>query len=392
MNASASQARPEPVAWAPGARRILIRGVNWLGDAVMTTPALLRLREANPRAAITLLTPAKLAELWRGHPALDTVLTFEPRESPLSIGRRLRREGFDTALILPNSPRSALECMLARIPRRIGYRRAWRNLLLTEPVPVRPEEVEMHKRSAIEVRRLLDRPEASRLTWRPQAHHVHHYLNLAARLGGAPSPVAPAIAVSAGEAQTVAARFDAGSRGGRPLFGLNAGAEYGPAKRWPRERFVAAAVALQKALDCHWWIFGGPGETELAEATAREIRAGNAAAPEAVRSLAGQTTLRELCAALKLCDLVLTNDTGPMHLAAAVGTPVVALFGSTSPELTGPGLPGDVRHVLLREPVACAPCFLRECPVDFRCMNRIAVENVVGAVRETHARTHGLKS
>jgi heptosyltransferase-2 len=102
-----------------------------------------------------------------------------------------------------------------------------------------------------------------------------------------------------------------------------------------------------------------------------------------VMNLAGQTTLRELCAALKMCALVLTNDSGPMHVAAAVGTPVVALFGSTSPELTGPGLPGDSRHRLLKGNAACAPCYRRECPIDFRCMQGISVEGVVEAVLRT---------
>jgi heptosyltransferase-2 len=373
-----------PASQRPSPRRILVRGVNWLGDAVMTTPALLRLREAHPHAAIALLTPAKLADLWRGHPALDTVLTFEPGESPLSIARRLRAERFDTALILPNSPRSALESVLARIPQRIGSSRSWRNLLLTEPVPARAEEIRMHKRSAREVRRLLNRAGQVRSVWPPRAHQIHHYLHLAAALGATPAPVAPQIAVSNAEVQTLRAKFDNGPHSARPLFGLNAGAEYGPAKRWPRERFVAAAVALQKTLHCQWWILGGPGDRELAEAIAREIQSAKAESPDTVRSLAGQTTLRELCSALKACDVVLTNDSGPMHLAAAVGTPVVALFGSTSPELTAPGLPGDERHVLMREPVACAPCFLRECPVDFRCMNGITVESVVSAVQKAH--------
>jgi heptosyltransferase-2 len=97
-------------------------------------------------------------------------------------------------------------------------------------------------------------------------------------------------------------------------------------------------------------------------------------------NLAGKTNLGELCAGLKLCRTLLTNDSGPMHVAAALGTPVVALFGSTSPELTGPGLPGDARHQLLRANAPCSPCFLRECPIDFRCMNGINVERAVEAV------------
>jgi heptosyltransferase-2 len=163
------------------------------------------------------------------------------------------------------------------------------------------------------------------------------------------------------------------------LSGLNPGAEYGPAKRWPRERFVAAAVELQRRTNCHWWIFGGKTDEPLASGIAAEIVATKSGPPESVRCLAGQTSLRELCAALKACDLVLTNDTGPMHVAAAVGTPVVVPFGSTSPELTGPGLPGDPRHRLVKSSTPCSPCFRRECPIDFRCMNGISVQSVVEA-------------
>jgi len=182
-------------------------------------------------------------------------------------------------------------------------------------------------------------------------------------------------------------------RGGQPpmrplLFGLNAGAEYGPAKRWPRDRFIAAAIAMQRQAKCHWWIFGGKSDQPLATEITSGIQSGGLPAGASVQSLAGQTTLRELCAALKACDVVLTNDTGPMHLTAAVGTPVIGLFGSTSPELTAPGLPGDTQHVLLKSDAACAPCFLRTCPIDFRCMNGLTVDQVVGALMEVSGRSH----
>src|SRR5690349_20558513 len=136
-------------------QRIIVRGVNWLGDAVMTTPALLRLREARPEAHITLLTPAKLADLWQNHPAIDAVQTFAAEEGPWSIGRRLRAENFNVGLVLPNSPRSALELWLARIPERIGYSRPWRNWFLTQTVASRANAVEMHKRSVSEINALI---------------------------------------------------------------------------------------------------------------------------------------------------------------------------------------------------------------------------------------------
>lgn len=395
-------------------RRLLVRGVNWLGDAVMTTPALLRLREALPDTHIALLTHAKLAGLWDGHPAVDEVITFAPREGVFSIARRLRRAsdlpspsephpadgdrksparaaGFDAALVLPNSIRTGLEARLAGIPRRIGYAGSWRNWLLTDAVPWRTDVVKMRKRTAEEVRRLVADADRS-AAFRPlqaavqdgrgsgvnaalqTSHHLFHYLHLAAALGANPEPLAPHIAVTEAEVAAVKAKFHLPDG---VLIGLNAGAEYGPAKRWPAERFVATARELRARLNCAFVIFGGPADGALAD----EIAAALDTAPAAsVVKLAGRTSLRELCAALRACRVVLTNDTGPMHVAAAVGTRVVALFGSTSPALTGPGLPGGTRHTILRGEAACAPCFLRECPIDFRCLNSLPVAAVVDAV------------
>jgi heptosyltransferase-2 len=148
---------------------------------------------------------------------------------------------------------------------------------------------------------------------------------------------------------------------------------------------VAAAVAVGKQSGCRWVIFGGRGDQALATEIAKGVTSGLSGSGESrqrVINLAGQTNLRELCAALQCCQVLLTNDTGPMHLAAAVGTRVVVPYGSTSPELTGPGLPDDPRHRLLKSNVPCAPCFLRECPIDFRCMKGHGVEVVSRAVLE----------
>src|SRR5204863_5389662 len=134
----------------------------------------------------------------------------------------------------------------------------------------------------------------------------------------------------------------------------------------------------QKQSNARWLIFGGPADVALATGLANALTGAFPAAPP--MNLAGKTTLRELCAVLKACRVLLTNDTGPMHVAAAVGTPVVAIFGSTSPNLTGPGLPGDPRHHLLDSHAPCSPCFLRECPIDFRCMRGVPVERVANAV------------
>jgi heptosyltransferase-2 len=158
------------------------------------------------------------------------------------------------------------------------------------------------------------------------------------------------------------------------LLGLCPGAEYGPAKRWPVENFAQAVIEVTRRLpNCAWLLLGSDADRVSCERIAQQ-------APDAVLNLVGKTSLRELLALLKLCRVLLSNDTGPMHAAAALGTPVVVPFGSTSSVLTGPGLPGDPRHRLIQSDVPCSPCFLRECPIDFRCMKSITVAQVADAV------------
>jgi heptosyltransferase II len=364
-------------------RRILVRGVNWLGDAVMTTPALLRLREKFPDAHIALLTPEKLKDLWQQHPAINQIITFAPADSPFSVGRKLGRLQAELGLVFPNSPRSALDVWLARIPRRIGYARPWRNWFLTQAIPSRPGHTPMRKFPMGEINRRNANPthHASRITHHETAHQLHDYLHLAGQLGAIPEPLAPCLKVAPGEIDEVVRRFNLTTvvANNRLLLAVCPGAEYGPAKRWPIERFVAATLEIQKRTKCIWLILGGPAEVEFGGRIELALRG----LYSELRNLAGQTSLRELCALLKLSRAVLTNDTGPMHVAAALGTPVVVPFGSTSPELTGPGLPGDPRHRLLRSDAPCSPCFRRECPIDLRCLTGISVERVVEAVVET---------
>lgn len=363
--------------------RILVRGVNWLGDAVMTTPALLRLREAFPAAHITLLTAEKLQDLWRTHPAVDEVLTFKPHASVLAVGWRLRARQFTHAVVLPNSPRAALEVFLAGIPFRLGYARPWRNRLLTEAVPPRAGTVAMHKRSVGEIKALLAGASAA-VAPHPSlpgtAHHIHAYLNLVAALGAGARPLSPTLRAEPFADSGLARYFPVDSQRTNCVIGLNPGAEYGPAKRWPLELFAEAANELYRRLDCEFLIFGGPGDVAMAEQL--RVRLAAPLAHGHVTSLAGKTRLRELMSALKHCRVLITNDTGPMHVAAALGTLVVVPFGSTAPELTGPGLPGDPRHRLLQAGAPCAPCFLRKCPIDLRCLKEIPPERVVAAVME----------
>jgi len=399
-----------PLACSLSPRRLLVRGVNWLGDAVMTTPALQRLREALPEAHITLLTQEKLKPLWQGHPSLDAIIGFEAGEAPWAVARRLRAGDFDSALLLPNSPRAALEVWFARIPQRIGYAAPWRNWLLTRVVPARQGRSQMHKRSAGEVRHLVREAEGDTPSMDPSTverplapflspsekervaagrvrggaasglqHQLHEYLHLAAAFGASREPLPPRLEVADAEVQKAQQAFLPGV-GARPagapvtVLGLSPGAQYGPAKRWPAERFAEVARAVSSQVkDCQWLVFGTQAEEGLCDEVARHVGG-------KVANLAGKTSLRELMALLKLCRVLLTNDSGPMHVAAALGTPVVVPFGSTSAELTGPGLPGDPRHRLLSVAPPCSPCFRRECPIDLRCMSGIRPEMVADAV------------
>jgi len=355
-------------------RKILVRGVNWLGDAVMSMPALQRLREARPRDSIAVLTDAKLADIWKRHPAVDQVITFEKGESFLAVSRRLQREEFDLSIVLPNSFRSALECFLARVPIRIGYAGNARRCLLSNPVPRRALAVRMRKRPASEVRGLISQPSVSQHSFPPQAHHIYDYLELARQAGASFEPLSPRIAVSKAEIEAFSQKL--GLPRHSACVGLIAGAEYGPAKRWPAEYFVKAASGMARHEKVAFLIFGGAGDREISGQIAAGISATRSAS---VVDLAGKTSLADLCVGLARCSIVVANDTGPMHVAAAVGSRVVALFGSTSPQLTAPGLPGDATHRILYRGVPCSPCFRRECPIDLRCLGGLAPEAVVEA-------------
>lgn len=361
-------------------KRILIRGVNWLGDAVMTTPALQRIRERFPSAHITLASPAKLAGLWDGYPHIDHCLVLKPEGGLTGAVKSIRSDKADLGVVFPNSARTALELFFSGIPQRWGYGNGWRKFLLNRKIDPPAARFKMQKKSAEDVRRLVaeNRPV---IVPPASAHQIFHYLHIAGSLGADAGVVEPKIHVSEDEKRRFLQAYPELGRhrnGAGRILGINAGAEYGPAKRWPRENFLRAAVDVSKQTSLMLMIFGGSNDVELAAWLEHEIRRANPAV--GVVNLAGKTSLRTLCVSLSLCTVLLTNDTGPMHVAAAVGTCLVVPFGSTSPELTGPGMPGDPRHVLIKSTVPCSPCFLRECPIDFRCMLSISPGTVVAKV------------
>jgi heptosyltransferase-2 len=312
--------------------RILIRGSNWLGDSVISIPAVRAIKHGRPDAHVTVLTPEKVAAVWRLVPEVDAVMSLG-RKSLWHAVRLLRREPrFDAGIVFPNSLRGALELWLGGIPRRVGYPGHHRRWLLNQLV-------RQGERKG------------------PPPHQSEHYLDIARSLG-AEAEVGE-IAIAPRPPTTRA----------EPRFGLCPGAEYGAAKRWLPERFAATAAAIGGP----WVLFGTAKDEELGAQIAARLG-------DHCTNLIGKTTLDELIDQLRQCQLLVTNDTGTMHLATLLGVPVVAVFGSTEPSLTGP-LGEKSRFV--RHQVECSPCFLRECPLDFRCMKAVRVEEVVALVRES---------
>jgi lipopolysaccharide heptosyltransferase II len=298
----------------------------------MSAPAVRAIKAGRPDARVTILTPAKLVDFWKTMAEVDEVLPILPDEGLVAVVRKIRRR-FDVAFVFPNSVRTGLEVYLAGIPRRIGYRRPWRGPSINAIVPDPKPGV--------------------------MVHEVHHYLAMA-RYAGAD--------IEQSLAHPPASR----SRAGPLRLGLVPGAEYGPAKRWLPESFATVAGRISEQPGAQWRIFGIDADRPVADLIASRLNG-------QCENLVGQTTLAQLIERLRECRLILTNDTGAMHLAAHVGVPVVAIFGSTEDRLTGPLGPGS--HVL-RHHVPCSPCFLRDCPLDLRCMNAVTVEEVTAVVLE----------
>ena len=340
-------------------RNILVRAPNWIGDAVMCEPALRGLRSLFPEADVTMLAKPAVAELFRAAPELNRVLVYEDREAHAGISGKwalaglLRRQGFDLAVLFQNAFEAALITWLAGIPRRYGYVTDGRSFLLTDPVA---------------------RPDPAALV-----HQVHYYWDLLKPLGVTGAPFLPALTVSEDETRAMDERLSELGIGREDLIvGVNPGSTYGSAKRWLPERYAETALRVCRRLEeqqrrpVSVVILGAKGEEELGFSVADRLTVRSAV-------LSGRTNIRELMAATKRCTILLTNDTGPMHLAAAFAVPVVAVFGPTDWKTTSPY--GQAASIV-RQPVDCAPCLLRECPIDHRCMTGVTVEMVAQAAEQ----------
>ena len=319
---------------------VIIRSPNWLGDACMAFPAVRALRGGRPDLRLSVFTPAKLAELWRSLGFIDEVISKESKDGLFASARRIKGTGrhYDAGLFFTNSTRSTLEFALAPIERLVGFKGSLRSYFLEQ---ITPEQ----------------KPGS------PPEHQALKGLRMAAHCGADTTSES----VFGGDAARDIAKA--------PLhIGICAGAEYGPAKRWPLERYAEtiALVSAQRS-DIEWQFFGAPGEKAMGEQLSTMVQAPH-------QNRVGKTSMTELIAALQCCTLLVTNDTGTMHLAAALGVPTVSIFGSTEPILTGPL---GAHHSIVRHHVPCSPCFKRECPFGhYDCMTGISPERVAGEVLE----------
>ncbi|MGD9564234.1 MAG: lipopolysaccharide heptosyltransferase II [Pyrinomonadaceae bacterium] len=339
--------------------RIVVRGTNWLGDAVMSVPALRELSRIFPDAEIVLHTKQTVVGVFDDADFIDRTLAFEKQRSKIrqtvDQADLLGEEEFDLAILLPNSFESALTSKLARIPRRIGYNKDLRGLLLTDPIPV-PE-------------------------WKKKRHEAFYYLNLIAEaerryLGRSTVGLTvPDGSLTMSDERREAARErlrSAGADLSRPIIAIGAGSTNSTAKRWGAGRFAELNDRLGSEFAAQTLLMGASSEADVTgEVLARSTH-------EPI-DLTGKTSVSEAAAILSIADLLVSNDMGLAHLAPAVGTRTAVIFGPTDPVTTRPF--SDLA-VVIRHNVDCAPCMLRECPIDHRCMDRISVDHVLEVCRD----------
>lgn len=331
---------------------VVVRAPNWLGDAVMSLPALEALRNSLPNQHLAALARAGVADIYRLSGLCDEVIALP---SPKGKGGwkdlaraclALRPRKFETGILFPNSMESALSLRLTGTQRRWGYNRDGRGWLLSRKVsPPQPGET--------------------------RTHEVYYYLELLRRLDlipALPSNAVPRLHLSATSLE----------RGRRVLheagisesvLALSPGAANSRAKQWLPTSFVEVASRVAAETGFSVAVFGTPQEKDVCDGIARQLQDRGILA----RSLAGVTTLSDFICAIAVCQLLITNDSGGMHVGYAAGVPTVAIFGPTIEEATGPL--GE-RSRVVREPVECSPCMLKDCPIDHRCMTRVSPERV----------------
>ena len=332
-----------------GINKILIRGTNWIGDAILTLPAVASIRATYPKAHLAILVKSLVADVYSLFSDADEIIIYEKKfDTPtgvLRLARRLKKEKFDLAILLQNAIEAAIIALAAGIPLRAGYDSDGRGLLLTHRVR-RTKEIK-------------------------KVHQVDYYLEMVKALGcvsvNRETNLKAKINIS--DARDVLRKYL--PEWEKDLIGIAPGATYGAAKKWFPERFAEVADKLNEKFSTDCIILGGKGDRE----TANEV--GKLANSKLV-NLAGETNLREAIYLISQCRLFISNDSGLMHVAGALNIPTVAIFGSTNPVTTSPV---GKKLLIVRKKVSCSPCLKKTCPTDFRCMNLISVEDVLTAAQ-----------
>ena len=336
--------------------KLLIRATNWVGDAILSLPALRAVRAKFPDAHICILARPYVADIYRDQQICDELIAYDVRGSHYGwkgrelLVRELRARKFDVALLLQNAFDAAWVAWRSKIPERVGYARDGRAMLLTRATPV-PKDGEI------------------------PPHEKFYYLELLRRAGWIDSlPDDEHIDLRVPEAARKRAALMLAEFGARPdalRVAVGAGASYGSAKCWAPERFAKVLNEICQNDGIDVVLFGTDAEAGVSEAIKSGMR-------RPAVDLTGKTRIADLPALLSQCHLFLGNDSGAMHVAAAVGLPVVAVFGPTDPQGTAPVTP---RASIVQQQPYCSPCFLRHCPTDHRCMNGVTVELVELAMR-----------
>lgn len=334
--------------------KLFVRATNWVGDAVMSLPAIRVIREQFPKAEVVLVAKPWVADVYAREKSIDRVLPYTARgwREKLGFGLYLGKENFDCAILLQNAFEAAAMAWLSGATVRIGYARDGRSRLLTHPIPV-PEKGDIPR------------------------HERYYYLELLRRAGLIEHfPECDAIRFENVDAIRASGRKTLEILQLRdPAIGVSPGAAYGNAKRWLPERFAEVAIRMARERSAAVFLFGSKDERELAE----QVKALIVAAGVTVHNFAGQTSLSGFIEYAANCSLFLTNDSGAMHIASALGIPTVTVFGATDDTATGPT--GPLARVI-REQVECSPCLLRECPIDHRCMTAVTADRVAATAAE----------